>query len=274
MVDLNPYVRYALKSTFYIHKPVYAYDCRFLYILDGDGMITVENRTFLLKKGTLCYYPAGKKYQIEGKNLEFFTLNFDFTCKNSDITTNISPVFSSMFDKNKVLSSFHEINEPLFEEAFCIKDASQLLPDLEAIVTEWENRLILNDEVTSAYLKLLICKILRLKNNAKPEETVFLKVLEYIKANYRNTIDNNSVANAINYHPNYINSVVKQKTGLSLHKFITAYRVNKATDLLCGTSLSVQEIAVRCGFVNANHFSVCFKKLTGVSPVNLRKGEK
>lgn len=273
MVGLNPYVRYAIKSTFYIHKPVYAYDCRLLYILDGNGIITFDNRSFLLEKGTLCYYPAGKKYHIEGKNLEFFTLNFDFTPHNCHITTTLSPVAPHLFDKKKVLATFYDIEEPLFEQAFCIKDASQLLPDLETIVSEHENRLILNDEVTSACLKLLICRILRLKNNAKPEETVFLKVLEYIKANYKNPIDNNSAAKAVNYHPNYINSVVKQKTGLSLHKFITAYRVNKATDLLCGTTLSVQEIAAKCGFVNANHFSVCFKKTTGVSPVNLRKGE-
>ncbi|MBQ7039958.1 MAG: helix-turn-helix transcriptional regulator, partial [Clostridia bacterium] len=61
---------------------------------------------------------------------------------------------------------------------------------------------------------------------------------------------------------------------LSLHKYITAFRIGKATDLLCGSVLSIQEIAGLCGFVNANHFSVCFKKMTGTSPLALRKGVK
>ena len=270
----NPFVRFAAKSRVYINSPVYAYDCRLLYILEGDGIITTEKQSFLLKPETLCYYPAGICYHIQGKNLKFFTINFDFTDHFSEHTTTLPPVKPHLFDKSKVLETFKEINEPLFSEAFCIEDASSFLSELESIISEKESRIILSEDVATAHLKLLLCKILRFKSNSRPDETAFLKTLEYIRKNYKKPIDNTDVAKAINYHPNYINSVVKAKTGLSLHKYITAFRIGKATDLLCGSVLSIQEIAGLCGFVNANHFSVCFKKMTGTSPLALRKGVK
>lgn len=274
MQSLNPFVRFAARSRVYIHAPVCAYDCRLLYVLDGEGMISTGKHSFLLKPGALCYYPAGICYHIQGKNLEFFTLNFDFTSDFSELSTVLPPVRPHIFDKSKVLLSFEKTGETIFSEPFCIEDASSLLNELEAIVIEKESCLILNGDVTSAHLKLLLCKIVRFKSNTKPDETAFLKALEYIRKNYKNPIDNTVVAKAISYHPNYINSVVRQKTGISLHRYITAFRIGKATDLLCGTTLSVQEIATQCGFVNANHFSVCFKKMTGASPLNFRKGEK
>lgn len=274
MLQSNPYVRFAAKSRVYINEPVFAYDCRLLYILSGEGTLSSGNHSFSLKPGSICYYPSGICYHIQGKNLEFFTINFDFVSDFSDQSTTLPPVPMHLFDEQKVLATQNFINEPIFLKPFCIEDASSLLSDLETIVTEKESRLILNESVTSACLKLFLCKLLRLETNTRPDETVFLKTLEYIRKNYRNQLDNKTIASAINYHPNYINSVIKQKTGLPLHRYITAFRIGKATELLCGSTLSVQEISELCGFVNPNHFSVCFKKTTGISPLNFRKGDK
>lgn len=45
-------------------------------------------------------------------------------------------------------------------------------------------------------------------------------------------------------------------------------------ELLRGTDLRTYEIADQIGFENTHYFSVAFKKYTGMSPSDFRKGGK
>ena len=50
--------------------------------------------------------------------------------------------------------------------------------------------------------------------------------------------------------------------------------MEKAMELLRGTDLRTYEIADQIGFENTHYFSVAFKKYTGMSPSDFRKGGK
>ena len=78
-------------------------------------------------------------------------------------------------------------------------------------------------------------------------------------------------ATAQNLHPNYLNSVVKGKTGKSVSAWITDKTISEAKSLLQNSSVSIKEIAYRLGFAEASHFSNYFKKHTAVSPVRYRR---
>ena len=272
--EFIPFVRYAEKSRVFIDRPVYAYDCRILYILEGSGLFTYGDQTVALAADTLLYYPAGSCYHIQGdphNPLLFYTLNFDFDLKNKAVKRAISPVEPSLFDAKKVMASHRGVPEPLFQSLLAVKNASTVKNEIECIYRETESNLLHKDSVCSAYLRIVLCRLLRLQSGACSDETAFQKTLDYIRTHYRQPLDNQTVAAALNYHPNYLNAAVKSKTGLSLHRYIMDYRIAKAIHLLCSTKLSVAEIAELCGFVNANHFSACFRKKTGVSPLRYRK---
>ncbi|MEP6565571.1 MAG: helix-turn-helix domain-containing protein, partial [Mesorhizobium sp.] len=49
-----------------------------------------------------------------------------------------------------------------------------------------------------------------------------------------------------------------------------ALRVHYAKSLLEASDLQIGEIAFRCGFGNAGHFSRVFRQHTGITPTNLR----
>lgn len=76
---------------------------------------------------------------------------------------------------------------------------------------------------------------------------------------------------AQNLHPNYLNSVVKSKTGKSVGAWITDKTILEAKSLLQNSSVSVKEIAYRLGFAEPSHFSNYFKKHTRLSPVFYRR---
>lgn len=269
-MQINPYLRYAAKSRVYIDDTVAAYDCRLLYILEGEGFITVGENKFPLKKDVLVYYPAGVFYHIHGENLEFYTVNFDFTYSHSDISSALLPTYPHQFDRTKIIRS-KEVENEKFSSPFYIQDAVSLKGELEQLIIEKDSKILYFESVCSGLLKLILCKTMRIFLNLHQNDEVFTKILDYIKASYSEKIDNETIARELNYHKNYLNSVVKEKTGISLHRYVTAFRISKATELLYSTHLSINEISEKCGFVNPNHFSVKFKEETGISPLNYRK---
>jgi len=73
-------------------------------------------------------------------------------------------------------------------------------------------------------------------------------------------------------HPNYLNSVIKSKTGRPLSAWIAEKTVAEARSLLMNTSLSVKEISCRIGCGRSAHFGAFFKRHTGLSPAKFRAG--
>jgi AraC family transcriptional regulator len=63
----------------------------------------------------------------------------------------------------------------------------------------------------------------------------------------------------------------KESTGLSPHQYILRRRVDRAKQLLGGSSLSLAEIALRCGFSHQSHFTKAFRQITGVTPTRWRE---
>ena len=62
-----------------------------------------------------------------------------------------------------------------------------------------------------------------------------------------------------------------REAGLPLQGFIRAKRMEAARTLLLATSLSVQEVAGRCGVSDFNYFSRIFKKHYGCTPTEMRR---
>ncbi|MCS3429691.1 helix-turn-helix domain-containing protein [Klebsiella sp. BIGb0407] len=62
----------------------------------------------------------------------------------------------------------------------------------------------------------------------------------------------------------------KQSTQQAPHQYVMQRRMIKAKTLVCGTSQTLTEIALACGFSSASHFSNRFKTVWGVTPSGLR----
>ncbi len=58
----------------------------------------------------------------------------------------------------------------------------------------------------------------------------------------------------------------KKHTGKTPMEYLNFIRIDSAKLLLRDTSLSIGEIAAKCGFDNIYYFSNCFKTATGISP--------
>lgn len=64
----------------------------------------------------------------------------------------------------------------------------------------------------------------------------------------------------------------KTVTGKGLYEYLTCVRIDKAKELLENTELPLKTIAYKLGLDKSN-LNKCFKKLTGSTPMEWRKGK-
>ena len=127
MKNLNPYLRFVAKTSHLPNKEfVKAYDCRFLFILSGDGKFITKSSCYDLSENSFMYYPSGIEYHIksnENNPLNFVTVNFDFTDSFVEINHTLPPVKIGDFDKAKERPTHLELENNVFNKEFLIKNA-------------------------------------------------------------------------------------------------------------------------------------------------------
>ncbi|MBP3884516.1 MAG: AraC family transcriptional regulator [Olsenella sp.] len=95
--------------------------------------------------------------------------------------------------------------------------------------------------------------------------------LEYVERHYREDITVADIARSTGLNPSYFGKVFKEATGRTPQQYLIGYRMNKATELLKLTSMSVAEVGAEVGYSNQLHFSRAFKGFYGLSPRDWRK---
>ncbi|MED3998262.1 helix-turn-helix domain-containing protein [Peribacillus frigoritolerans] len=126
-------------------------------------------------------------------------------------------------------------------------------------------------------LLLFLYEVLdRANNNRENARTnVIEQAIRYIEEHFTNPeLRLEDVANQVNRSPAYFSSLLTKKHGSSFRQLLTKTRINEAQRLLIDTKLSIQDVADKTGFINANYFSKIFKEKTGTTPRSFRNRKK
>ena len=78
------------------------------------------------------------------------------------------------------------------------------------------------------------------------------------------------LASRLGTHEKRLSRVFREHTGRSVFEFVREARLAKARRLLCGSALSVEEVAHAVGFSGAANFSTAFRERFGASPTRYR----
>ena len=95
--------------------------------------------------------------------------------------------------------------------------------------------------------------------------------LLYVGNNYyREDLTIEEIAKSMYLHPAYFSQVIKEELGLTALKYLNLYRMNKASQLLKTTELSVEQIAGAVGYQNRHSFTRAFKNRFQSSPTRYK----
>jgi AraC-like DNA-binding protein len=109
------------------------------------------------------------------------------------------------------------------------------------------------------------------KTIRKPADDAMTKVDNFISRGLAQSLSLADLAKAAGVSRQYLLKLFRLRGMKTPMQYLYAKRLDAATALLSHTGLSVGEIAERCGFCNAFHFSRKFKEVYGKNPRAWRK---
>ena len=80
-----------------------------------------------------------------------------------------------------------------------------------------------------------------------------------------------SLSGMLDVSPNHLSACIKKYAGETFINILIRKRMEAARELVCSSTLKVQEISQRCGYIDQHYFSYCFKKYCGESPNAMRR---
>ena len=80
------------------------------------------------------------------------------------------------------------------------------------------------------------------------------------------------LADEMHYEYNYLSNLFSSVEGITLEQYIIKQKIEKAKELLFYDELNLSQIASQLGYSSVAHLSAQFKKVTGMTPSELKKG--
>ena len=221
----------------------------FVYILSGACTYIFENGSqYVAQSGDVLYLANHAVYEmkLQTEKYEFIYVNFLFDGEqffeskvySCEENYNFLPIFKKMYQEYRSMSAHSRIT--------CMRQ----LYDIYSLLCEMNERTYVPDslrekmEASKEYMQLhyaeINLSIATLAERAEMSEVYYRKMFQ---ATYK----------------------------VSPKKYLTLIRIKKSCQLLEYSFLSLEEVAVLCGFSSWQYFSRVFKNKTGESPASYRK---
>lgn len=75
----------------------------------------------------------------------------------------------------------------------------------------------------------------------------------------------------LHYEYNYLSTLFSSMEGITLEQYIIRQKIERAKELLFYDELNLSQIAHQLGYSSVAHLSAQFKKITGLTPTELKK---
>lgn len=236
----------ALKPHFLIH-----------YVLSGKGRFSVRNQEYSLE--------AGSGFLIEPGELVFY--QSDEQEPWTYVWVGFGGSQSGEYVRKMGLSGMHPV--------FCSNRREELYACVRNMM-EHNTSGVANDLRRNGELAIFLSLIAAESQGKETEDAdkanaYVKKAVNFIQSNYCNPIKVTDVADFVCVNRSYLYTLFEHSLGMPPQKFLSAYRITKAAELLQTTEIPIESIALSCGYNDALVFTKAFKQTKGISPSRYRK---
>ncbi|WP_249998569.1 AraC family transcriptional regulator [Actinoplanes sp. M2I2] len=96
-------------------------------------------------------------------------------------------------------------------------------------------------------------------------------VFDYMRDRLGHEVRLDELAALVNISKFHFLRTFRKATGLTPHRYLTRLRLQHAAGLLRNSRLSVQQVAMTCGYTSASRFAAAFRQEYGVAPASYRR---
>lgn len=252
---------------------------RFLYIKRGRGVINLDGVDYSLAPNTLVAITPWKISDVTEvtETLQFIKLVYDYPFVNT-----ILKGLTGFADDGAELLRFLSMEPVVCLDSVQAEYVDALMEQLRTELGVESTRVSLPDKpfsqlYTCTKLIELIISYRRFVMASRGETDVVSTparentVFSYVYAHSSEKITLSRAAEALFVSESTLSRQISETTGLSFPKLLSSIRIEKASDYLIYTDLTLDEIADLVGFVDASHLSKHFVSRVGITPISYRK---
>lgn len=98
-------------------------------------------------------------------------------------------------------------------------------------------------------------------------QPIVREVMEYLEENCLRQLHTEDVAQHFHYNPEYLGSLFRKQTGLTIARYLNKMRLESAKRLLENRNVGIKEAAYSSGFRDEKYFMKLFKQQEGMTPL-------
>lgn len=229
----------------------------FLFVIEGSGSITINEKSYQIKKGMLFYITPNVLHSIEIDAQEpicFYSVHFSYA-------------YASFSDSKWAIKDGTEMLPLQFAQE--LRDFYQVDDIFKKLVESWNAKQPGYEFVTKTLLQQLLIAIFQntIKQNQNYSTSLKVeKIIEYMHQNINKKITLIELSDMVKLSPTYLSRIFKDITGYSVIEFFNKIKIDKAKELLIDGNKKIKEVAQAIGFTDEFYFSRVFKKIEGISP--------
>lgn len=135
-----------------------------------------------------------------------------------------------------------------------------------------QNKLLLRSSLMELFFLLLDSGSIHSKSELLTQsDSVLLPVIDYIKANYAESLTVEQLADIVHLSKSYFMGLFRKTYGMSAIAYVHRIRMEAVCELLKNSDDSITDIAICCGYPSIANFNRHFKKNVGMTPGEYRK---
>ncbi|NQX59673.1 helix-turn-helix domain-containing protein [Paenibacillus qinlingensis] len=226
-----------------------------ILMTNGNIRYTIEDQIFSMQKGDLLFVPQGVWRSAMNPTKEphdMYVAHFHYQGDGDGLPLLITPNrcitrpfnFDYMKQRFSLLTQ-HWLRKSVYSHTICHSILLEILA-------------VMNEEIES-------------QSTQGKSYSIVMLLQAYILDHYHRTITLTELAEYADRTPNYVSTIFKQVTGLSVIDYIQQIRIAAACDLLTNSQMNVGEISDFLGFCEQSYFNKVFKKCTGTLPSTYMK---
>ena len=248
-------------------------------------------RLLYVIKGEITYQLNDKKSTLLAQGMIITNGDTSFSYVSSTTTEVVIFYFKPNYFSASLLSQF--VEEPLLYRFFVDALSQDFSGISRYLVYDFSNQVDLH-----FYLLLLLKQVVKMAyfNNKVTKAACVLLIVEMSQVEYQSLIDKDpfisnqqlakelvayidlrleqvtldELADKFHFHPNYLSSLLKEKTGKTFTEWVLIQRIERCKNYLIQTDLTVQAIIERLGYKDKAFFYRRFKQVEGMTPRQYR----
>jgi len=229
-------------------------------VSEGEGTLTLGDRTFALSAGSIFAYGPKTPHRIENKSRDGMRKYYvDIAGRNA----------KGLLVSAGLLTSTNVSGEgPLH-----VTSLHELVDLFETLDREARDEGSLTQDICGAVLRTLCLKIRQrsvIEGGKVPRSyETYAEVRRHIDDNFLHLSTASQIAKRCGITPIYLSRLFAKFAGVGAYQFLLRKKMNFAAELLMEEGMLVKEVAEQLDYADAFQFSRAFKRVYGVPPNRL-----